>query len=138
MIASNVRTCVKKALFSQKAEISLDKSFFDSIDSQFWQDTEPPFYQILNELKTALQARQPVYDLKLRWLDMISKEGENLFDRYSQSSQISVADPRRIALARRDFRIFSSPNNKKIIELLDLPKPVKNSDIKTKNKRKKT
>jgi CRISPR system Cascade subunit CasA len=138
LIASNVRTCVKKAMFSQKAEISLDKSFFDSIDSQFWQDTEPLFYQILNELKTAVLARQPVHDLKRHWLDMISKEGEILFDWYSQSHQISVADPKRIALARRDFRNFSSPNNKKIIELLDLPKPVKNPDIKTKNKRKKT
>jgi len=132
LIASNVRTCVKKALFSQKAEVSLDKSFFDSIDYQFWQDSEPQFYQILNELKSALLARQPVQEIKLHWLEMISKEGEALFDRYSQSSQISVADPKRIALARRDFRIFSSPNNKKIIELLDLPKPVKKPDIKTK------
>jgi hypothetical protein len=34
-----------------------------------------------------------------------------------------VADPKRIAIARRDFNTFSSPYNKKIIELLDLPQP---------------
>ena len=124
-IAYNVRTFVKKALFSPNANISVDKSLFDSIDSQFWQDTEPQFYQILNDLKTALETKQSIQDLKLRWLGMLSKEGEILFDRYSQSSLISVGDPKRIALARKGFRIFSSPNNKKIIELLDLPQPEK-------------
>jgi CRISPR system Cascade subunit CasA len=129
LIAYNIRSCVKKALFSPGANISVEKSLFESIDSQFWQDTEPQFYQILNELKTALQTKQPIQDLKLHWLGILFKEGERLFDRYSQSSLISVADPKRIAIARRDFRNFSSPYNKKIIELLDLThseKPLQN------------
>jgi CRISPR system Cascade subunit CasA len=136
LIAYNVRTCVKKALFSPNANISVEKSLFESIDSQFWQDTEPQFYQILNDLKTALQTKQPVQDLKLRWLEILSKEGESLFDRYSQSSLISVADPKRIAIARRDFRVFSSPYNKKIIELLDLPLPEKTLKTQARNKKK--
>ena len=139
LIAYNVRTCVKKALFSPDANISVEKSFFDSIDSQFWQDTEPRFYQILNDLKIALQTKQPVQDLKLRWLGILSKEGEILFDRYSQSGLISVVDPKRIAIARRDFRTFSSPYNKKIIELLmlDLPQPEKPPKTQTKSQNKK-
>lgn len=139
LIAYNVRTCVKKALFSPDANISVEKSFFDSIDSQFWQDTEPRFYQILNDLKIALQTKQPVQDLKLRWIGILSKEGEILFDRYSQSGLISVADPKRIAIARRDFMTFSSPYNKKIIELLmlDLPQPEKPPKTQTKSKNKK-
>jgi CRISPR system Cascade subunit CasA len=136
LIAYNVRTCVKKALFSPDANISVKKSLFESIDSQFWQDTEPQFYQILNDLKIALQTKQPVQDLKLRWLGNLSKEGESLFDRYSQSSQISVGDPKRIAIARRDFRVFSSPYNKKIIELLDLPLPEKTLKTQARNKKK--
>jgi hypothetical protein len=90
------------------------------------------FYQILNELKTASGSKQPIQgsiqpiqDLKLRWLELLSKEGEILFDRYSQSNLTSVADPKRIAIARRDFKVFSSRYNKKIIELLDLPPPEK-------------
>jgi CRISPR system Cascade subunit CasA len=138
LIAYNVRACLKKALFSKDANISVEKSFFDSIDSQFWQDTEPPFYQILNDLKTALQTKQPVQDLKLRWLGILSKEGEILFDRYSQSSLISVGDPKRIAIARRDFKTFSSPYNKKIIELLDLPQPEKPLKTQARNKKKET
>jgi len=137
LIAYNVRTCVKKALFSPDANISVEKSFFDSIDSQFWQDTEPRFYQILNDLKTTLQTKQPVQDLKLRWLGILSKEGEILFDRYSQSSLISVGDPKRIAIARRDFKTFSSPSNKKIIGLLDLLQPEKSPKSETKSKDKK-
>jgi CRISPR system Cascade subunit CasA len=138
LIAYNVRACLKKALFSKDANISVEKSFFDSIDSQFWQDTEPPFYQILNDLKTALQTKQPVQDLKLRWLGILSKEGEILFDRYSQSSLISVGDPKRIAIARRDFKTFSSPSNKKIIELLDLSQPEKPLKTQARNKKKET
>ena len=121
LIAYYVRNCIKKALFSPNATISGDKSFFDSIDSQFWQDTEPSFYQMLSELKIAFQTKHPIQDLKLRWLGTLSKEGEILFDRYSQSNLISVGDPKRIAIARRDFKVFSSRYNKKIIELLDLP-----------------
>jgi len=122
LIASNVRLCLKKALFSPDAEVSLDKSFFETIDSRFWQETEPQFYQTLADLKNAIESRQSLTDLKLRWLACISREGERLFDDYSQSNLISSVNPRRIALARRDLRVFSSKNNKKIVELLDLPK----------------
>jgi len=117
-ISYNLRSSVRKALFRPEATISGDLSF---IDSEFWQNTEPSFYQMLNELKTALQTKHSVDDLKLKWLRFLKNEGEVLFDRYSQSSLISVADPKRIALARRGFNIFSSPYNKKIIKLLDLP-----------------
>lgn len=124
LVAFNVRTCIRKALFKPNATVAGDLSF---IDSQFWQDTEPSFYQTLDELKVALQTKQDIQDLKLRWLSILSKKGETLFDRYSQSNLISVADPKRIALARRDFKIFSSPQNKKIIELLNLLQPEKPS-----------
>jgi CRISPR system Cascade subunit CasA len=136
LIAYNVRTCIKKALFSPQATISGDLKF---IDSEYWQDTEPQFYQTLNDLKTALQTKRSLQDLKLRWLEILSKEGEILFDRYSQSNMISVVDPKRIAMARRDFRKFSSPYNKKIIELLmlDLPQNEKPRKSQSKSKRKK-
>ena len=91
-----------------------------------------------NDLKTALQTKQPVQDLKLSWLKKLSKEGEILFDRYSQSSLISVGDPKRISLARKDFRNFSSPYNKKIIELLDLTNSEKPLQIQSGNKKKET
>jgi len=129
LIAFNVRVSIKKALFVPGAEISGDLSV---IDSEFWQNTEPDFYSQLGELQENLKNEQHLNDLKLQWLSILTREGEMLFDRYSQSNMISVADPKRIALARRDLKIFSSPRTKKIIELLDLPKPKKSA--KTHNK----
>ena len=124
LIAFNVRSSIKKALFAPGADVSGDLAV---IDSEFWQNTEPDFYRILGILHENLKNKQPLNDLKLHWLSLLTREGEMLFDRYSQSSLISVADPKRIALARRDFKIFSSPYNKKIIELLDLQKPEKSA-----------
>jgi hypothetical protein len=46
-----------------------------------------------------------------------------LFDQYSQSDMIGYANPKRIALARKDCRLSLSGTNKKVRELLDLPKP---------------
>jgi len=122
LIAFNVHSSIKKALFAPGVDATGDLSV---IDSEFWQNTEPDFYRTLSELHENLKSKQPLNDLKLRWLSILSREGEVLFDRYSQSNLISVADPKRIALARRDFKKFSSPYNKKIIELLNLQKPEK-------------
>jgi CRISPR system Cascade subunit CasA len=130
LIAFSIRSSIKKALFAPKAEVSGDLSV---IDSEFWQNTEPDFYRTLGELRENLKSNQPLNGLKLRWLSNLTHEGETLFDRYSQSNLISVADPKRIALARCDFKNFSSPYNKKIIELLDLQKPEKSAKARDKN-----
>jgi CRISPR system Cascade subunit CasA len=116
-VGANVRSSVKKALFKPGTEVRGDLS---SIDAEFWQNTEPDFYRVLDEIRVALEQKIPVRDLKLRWLKTLSDEGEVIFDRYAQVELISVADPKRIALARRDFKKFSSPNNKIIQDLLDV------------------
>ena len=78
LIAFNVRSSIKKALFAPKAEVSGDLSV---IDSEFWQNTEPDFYRVLGELHENLKNKQPLNDLKLRWLSILAREGEVLFDR---------------------------------------------------------
>jgi CRISPR system Cascade subunit CasA len=128
----NTRSAIIRALFKPGTDIKGDLSV---IDSEFWQNTEPDFYRVLGELHEKLKSKQPLNDLKLRWLSILAREGEVLFDRYSQSNLISVADPKRIALARRDFKKFSSPYNKKIIELLDLQKPEKSAKISDKERK---
>ena len=131
-IAFNTHSFIIKALFSPRAKISGDLSV---IDSEFWQNTEPDFYRVLGELHENLKNKQPLNDLKLRWLSILTREGEMLFDRYSQSNLISVADPKRIALARKDFKKFSSRYNKKIIGLLDLQKPEKSAKTRDKERK---
>lgn len=137
LISSNVRMCLKDALFSPDTKVSLDKSFFETMDSRFWQETESEFYQTLVDLKNAIETRQSLLDLKLHWLAVIANEGERLFDYYSQSNQIALVNPRRVAIARRNLRVFSSKNNKKIIELLDLPKQEKKEPLKARSTSKK-
>jgi len=119
-IGSNARISIKKALFNSGAEVRGDLSF---IDTEFWQDTEPEFYRVTEDLKAVLEQGGPTDDLKRRWLSALTREGEALFDRYAQSNTIALADPKRIALARRDFLRFSSQYNKIIQQTLDLPKP---------------
>jgi CRISPR system Cascade subunit CasA len=139
-IAFNTHLFIIKALFSPKAKISGDLSV---IDSEFWQNTETDFYRVLGEFHENLKHENPknkqlLNNLKLRWLSILARVGESLFDRYSQSSLISVADPKRIAIARRDFRNFSSSDNKKIIELLDLTQFEKPLQTQIGNKKKET
>ncbi len=124
LVANNVRKYVKEAMFRRPADVKGDFSF---IDNRFWNNTEPEFYNALENLRIALLDgnnavdADAVVDLKYEWLKILFKTGEQLFDDYSQSNQIEVADPKRIALAHRNLRKFNQKKNKKIIEILDLP-----------------
>jgi CRISPR system Cascade subunit CasA len=101
----------------------LEKSIFLTSRARFWKDTEAEFYTVLQLLKDATEKGEDTVELKLRWLRTVRKEAESQFDEYSQLALIGVADPRRIATARRELRNFTSPTTKKIRETLDLPKP---------------
>ncbi len=119
LVAGDTRKAIIKALFSEKANIKGD---FSVIEARFWKDTESQFYRILNDLKEATEEGVEAVDLKREWLHTVRNEAEKLFDEYSQSALIGVANPRKIATARRDLRKFTSPNAKRIRETLDLPK----------------
>lgn len=118
-VARNVTRYIKEAMFKRPADIKGDFSF---IETRFWHDTEPDFYIMLNKLHKALVNHEDTTEIKRQWLKILAKTGEILFDSYSQSNQIEAGDPKRIALARRNMRLFNSENSKKIRELLDLPK----------------
>jgi len=123
LVASNVRRYVKEAMFRRPGDIKGDFSF---IDSKFWNNTEPEFYATLDKLRISLSDGADIYadvvvGIKLQWLNTLFRTGEQLFDEYSQSNQIDVADPKRIALAHRNLRKFNQKNNKQIIKILYLP-----------------
>jgi len=121
LVANNVRKYVKEAMFRRPKDVKGDFSF---IDNRFWNNTEPEFYNSLENLRIAFSDGadiDAVVDIKLQWLNTLFRTGEQLFDEYSQSNQIDVADPKRIALAHRNLRKFNQKKNKKIIEILDLP-----------------
>lgn len=119
LISDNVRKYVTEAMFRTPGEIKGDFSF---IDNRFWNNAEPEFYATLEKMRIAFSAgTDTVVDIKLKWLNTLFRIGEQLFDEYSQSNHIDVADPKRIALAHRNLRKFNQKNNKQIIKILDLP-----------------
>ena len=127
LVASNVRKYVKEAMFRRPGDVKGDFSF---IDNRFWNSSEPEFYNTLEKLRISLSdGTDAVVKIKLQWLNTLFRTGEQLFDEYSQSNQIDVADPKRIALAHRNLRKFNQKKNKQIIEILDLPdKIISNKD----------
>jgi CRISPR system Cascade subunit CasA len=116
---------IKKALFKRPGDKKGDFSF---ISTQYWHDTESAFYLTVNYLQQALLAKEEIIPLKREWIRTLSQEGLKLFDLYSQTNIIEQADPKRIAIARKELRIFSSENNKKIRDPLGIPKPSKKTD----------
>jgi CRISPR system Cascade subunit CasA len=122
LIGFSTRTSIKKALFSRPEDATGDLSF---IDARFWQDTEPAFHKTLDELATLLKEGGERTALKLKWLESLRKEGERLFDDYSQADLIDKTDPKRVARAWWDLQRFTSKSNKMVCETLDLPIEVK-------------
>jgi CRISPR system Cascade subunit CasA len=110
MIITKLRRCVRDAMFDKKSKVSGD---FSIIESRFWQDTEPVFYQVLEDSKTALEQKQSLDVIKLGWLKLLKKKSIALFDNYSQAEQIvTVTNPCRIINARKDLLIFLNSSTK--------------------------
>lgn len=120
-VGGNLRRYVKQALFGPGSEVSGDMSF---VDARFWQTTESAFYGFLEDCRDKMGNGSECDSLKLEWLKVIAGAGERIFDELSQRNQIERANPKRIALAARDLRRCNSQTNKKVRQLLDLPKTV--------------
>ena len=124
LVVGTVRKYIKEAMFRRPGDVKGDFSF---IDNRFWNNTEPEFYDSLENLRIALLEggnaidADAVIDIKFKWLKTLFRTGEQLFDEYSQSNQIEVADPKRIALAHKNLQKYNQKKNKLIVKILDLP-----------------
>jgi hypothetical protein len=54
----------------------------------------------------------------------LATAGERIFNQLSQTEQVEIVDPKRIALAARDLRRLNAPSSKRIRQILDLPKGI--------------
>lgn len=130
---SNLRRALKRGLFGSHKKkdgkltwdvpdrVSVDTTLFETADAQFWQDTEPVFYRALREARDQLQASEPLISLKTEWADTLRNAATGIFDRTTQHGTFRMADPKAVALARRDLRRFTSPRSKNVRKTLDLP-----------------
>lgn len=108
-IGDNLRGALKKAWFKPKAKVSGDLSF---IVNSFWQNTEPDFYSLLEQLHSVITQGKDETFLYHSWFKVLNKASFDLFNIWAVSGNIEDEDPKRIALACRDLRKF---NNKQTI-----------------------
>jgi len=120
LVAKTTRDQIRKALFDRPAD---KKGDLKSIDSEFWQNTESGFYQTLSLVEQDLIAGNNGTEPKQQWLEILRNESGKLFEQYAQTQMIAEADPKRIARAWRDLRLFTSAWNKNVRNTLDIPKP---------------
>lgn len=94
-----------KVLFETKENTSLV-----SVESSFWQNTEPRFYALLTDiLKDLVNGTVPNSYLK-EWHSSLCFEAEKMFDAYSWELTIEDSDPKRIVLARSEMQKFNRSN----------------------------
>lgn len=118
LVAFSMRSSIRKALGGGAEN---KKGSLPELNSLFWQNTEPDFYQTLTELKDNFGITENENQIKLKWLESLQRQAFKLFDEFSQSDLVDVADPKKIAIARRDLRRFTGKQNKKIRATLGLP-----------------
>ena len=101
--------------------VSIDKTIFETADAQFWHDTESAFYHTLRGVRERLEAGESLIMLKTEWAKNLRRAVTGIFDRVTQYNTFRAANPKAVALARRDLRRFISPYGRKVRKTLGLP-----------------
>ena len=117
-VSKELRKNLRKAGYHPGAKAKRDLSV---IDSRFWQATESGFYETLERIRQHLTGGEDTLDDKKQWLSLLRRWALAIFDELSQTGRFEAADPKRIALARRDLTRFTGERNKRIQDLLGLP-----------------
>ena len=141
-VAGNLTQALRKGLYGYPSETttgktdwdiaegaSRDHTLFENAEVQFWQDTEPAFYDTLGSAVRKLEDREPesgeeaLDGLKVRWAETLQEEALRLFDETTQHGRSQAEDLKALSVARQELRRFSSPQASNIQEALDLPDP---------------
>lgn len=127
-ISYNLIKALKAAWFKRPGDVKNNPSFAENL---YWQKTEPIFYQIMGQIKQALEEAKDTLNILDYWLKSISSESLKIFDEFVMQCVFEDSDPKRITKARQDFMHFNySIVNKEILGL-----PVDKIIKKTKKKK---
>ena len=94
-----------KVLFETKENTALV-----SVESSFWQNTEPKFYALLTDILNDFEMGTILNSYQKEWHKSLCFEAENLFDVYSWELTIEDSDPKRIVMARSEMQKFNRSN----------------------------
>lgn len=121
-VADDLRSSLKFALFG-KSKVRGDLSF---VQSEFWDATEPTFYDHLRQLRDALPTDSSAHYVLEGWLKTLRAAALSLFDRHSQTGDFDAVNPRQIALARNG--LGKALSGAQLMEkILGLPRPQKST-----------
>ena len=125
-----LRQHTRKALFSESAEVRGDLGF---VDHRFWQETESDFFGLLGAAIEPLKRGDSLDTLKIGWLRSVREKSLRIFEDVTQTQQIEVVNPRRVALALIGLKKALSENSRSLREMIDLPvmAPAKKTKRKT-------
>lgn len=114
LCTGNIKSTIKAAWFNSVKDAKGDISF---LDTSFWQNTEPHFYTLLEELIKNIDSISTKNNLADQWLQVLRKESEILFDSWVLTQQEDGLNMKRVIKARNELH-KSFSKIKKILDTL--------------------
>lgn len=96
-VANFTQSCIKEAWFKRPKDVRGDTGF---IKEAFYQQTEAEFYRTLESLLQTLREQGEASVLQ-NWHQQLKQAAFKLFDYWATRSDVSISDPRRIAIAHQ-------------------------------------
>ena len=98
-IVKILRSGIKSAWFSRPGDVKGNMSI---IDQQFWEETEPSFYRLLNKLvKLPVETRMVPPEIYLSWFRTLEKSIFQIFEKATLESTPENLDMKRIISAQQ-------------------------------------
>jgi len=121
-VSKFVRGSVKEAWFSRPGDAKGDTSF---LVESFFQHTENTFFDSLQQLRDKLASGDDGIAVLNVWHGELKKAAMDLFDYWAARGDVSVANPRRIAMAHKKLNRLL--NARKLKRLLLMPDKKENA-----------
>jgi CRISPR system Cascade subunit CasA len=102
-MASNLRKEVRNARYKRPQDVKGDWSF---IDIEFWQTTEPRFYECIKGGIAALNKNEDLANIKKQFHSALRNTAMSLFDRYALGGPLGDMEMDRVVKARRNLSIW--------------------------------
>jgi CRISPR system Cascade subunit CasA len=125
-VAEEVRRRTKIAMVGD-GDLRGDLSF---VTAYFWGATEAAFFTYAHRLRDLAKSGQNEQKVLEGWLSELRQKALITFDRYANTGDFDIVNPRRIALARN--QLASTISGKKMRQTLGLPAPKKDKPKKRK------
>ena len=96
-LVRGLQSTIREAWFSRPKDAKGSVAF---LDNSFWQNTEPDFYRLIDQMANNLDDIKIWADCARQWRDRIIRETSGLFDRWALSQQEDGLNMRRVVDAR--------------------------------------